>query len=163
MSQRVLRRAAPYNQSMDAIRLVALSLATLAAGCGTADPEAEIRALLSAAEQAAEARDTGFFRDLIGSAYRDSRGHDRDQLVNLLRGLFIANQRVEIVSRVDAVQLEGTDAARAVVHAGMLGQRAGAELLGGMNADLYRFELELVNDDGEWQIIGATWDRGVGD
>jgi hypothetical protein len=148
---------------MDAVRLVALSLAVLGAGCGTADPDAEIRAVLAAAEQAAEARDTGFFRDLIGSGYRDSRGNDRDQLINLLRGVFIANQRVEIVSRIDTVALEGADAARAVVHAGMLGQRSGAELLGGMNADLYRFELELVNNDGEWQIIGATWGRAVGD
>ena len=54
-------------------------------------------------------------------------------------------------------------AARAVVHAGMLGQRSGAELLGGVDADLYRFELELVNEGGEWRIIGADWDRALGD
>jgi hypothetical protein len=138
-------------------------LAALGAACSTPDPEAEIRALLAAAEQAAEARDTGFFRDLISAGYRDARGNDREQLVNLVRGLFIANQRVEIVSRIDTVELEGDDAARAVVHAGMLGQRAGAALLSGVAADLYRFELELVNDGGEWQIIGATWDRAAGD
>jgi hypothetical protein len=148
---------------MNAMRLAALSLVVLGAGCSAADPEAEIRALLVAAEQAAEARDTGFFRGLIGAGYRDARGNDREQLVNLVRGLFIANQRVEIVSRIDAVEIEGTDAARAVVHAGMLSQKAGAELLGGVNADLYRFELELVNDGGDWQIIGATWSRGVGE
>ena len=76
---------------------------------------------------------------------------------------FIANQRIEIVSRVDEIVLEGADAARAVLHAGMLGQRSGAELLAGVDADLYRFELELVNDGGEWQIIGANWDRALGE
>jgi hypothetical protein len=80
-----------------------------------------------------------------------------------VRGYFIANQRIEIVSRVDEIVLQGTDAARAVVHAGMLGQRSGAALLGGVDADLYRFELELVNDGGEWRIIGADWDRALGD
>jgi len=105
----------------------------------------------------------GFFRDLIGPAYLDSRGNDRDQIIGLLRGYFIANQKVEVVSRVDEVVLEGQDAAHAIVHAGMLGQRAGAELLGGIDADLYRFELELVNDGGEWQIIGATWGRALGE
>jgi hypothetical protein len=148
---------------MNAMRLAALSFVVLGAGCGATDPEAEIRALLAGAELAAESRDTGFFRDLIGTGYRDARGNDREQIVNLVRGLFIANQRVEVVSRIDTVELEGTDAARAVVHAGMLSQRAGAELLGGVKADLYRFELELVNDGGAWQIIGATWSRAVGE
>ena len=148
---------------MTMLRLTAALLTTALVGCSTSDPEAEIRELLAAAEQAAEARDTGFFRDLIGTSYRDARGNDREQLVNLVRGLFIANQRVEIASRIDAVELEGADAARAIVYAGMLGQRAGAELLGGMSADLYRFELELVNDGGDWQIIGATWRRAAGE
>lgn len=148
---------------MTMLRLTAALLTTALTGCSTSDPEAEIRELLAAAEQAAEARDTGFFRDLIGTSYRDARGNDREQLVNLVRGLFIANQRVEIASRIDAVELEGADAARAIVYAGMLGQRAGAELLGGMSADLYRFELELVNDGGDWQIIGATWRRAAGE
>ena len=148
---------------MHMLRLTAVLLATVIAGCSADDPEGEIRALLAAAEQAAEDRDTGFFRDLIGTSYRDARGNDREQVLNLVRGLFVANQRVEIVSRIDAVELEGTDAAHAIVYAGMLGQRAGAELLGGMTADLYRFELELVNDGGEWQIIGATWRRAAGE
>ena len=36
-------------------------------------------------------------------------------------------------------------------------------VLQGVDADLYRFELELVNDDGAWRIIGATWSRAVGE
>jgi hypothetical protein len=135
----------------------------LVSGCGTPDPETEIRAFLAAAEQAAEARDTGFFREALGAGYRDARGNDHERLVSSIRGYFLVNQRIEVVSQVDEVVLEGSDAARAVVHAGMLGQRNGASLLGGVEADLYRFELELVNDDGEWRIIGATWDRALGD
>jgi hypothetical protein len=148
---------------MKALGLVLATCSAFVAGCGSSDPETEIRALVTAAEQAAEARDTGFFRAVIGSAYRDSRGNDRDQTVNLLRGLFVANQKIEVVSRIDSVELQGTDAARAVVHAGMVGQRAGASLLGGLDADLYRFELELVNDGGDWQIIGATVERARGE
>jgi hypothetical protein len=105
----------------------------------------------------------GFFRDLVGAGYRDSRGQDRTELLRMLQGYFIANQRIEIVSRVDEVAVEGSDAARAVVYAGLLGQRSGAELLAGVDADLYRFELELVNDDGEWRIIGADVNRALGE
>jgi len=158
----LLRRPAPYNRRMKTPSLAATVAAVLAAGCGSTDPEVEIRAVLAAAEGAAESRDAGFFADLVAESYRDSHGNDRDQLVRTVRGLFLANQRIEVVSRVDEIVLEGADAARAVLHAGMLGQRSGAELLAGVDADLYRFELELVND-GEWQVIGAKWNRALGE
>lgn len=148
---------------MKATPAVISLLAICAAGCGAGDSEAEIRRRLEAAEEAAEARAAGFFADLIGAAYRDSRGNDRDELLRAVRGYFISNQRIEIVSRVDEVVLEGSDAARAVVQAGMAGQRTGATLLGGLDADLYRFELELVHERGDWRIIGAKWSRAQGD
>jgi hypothetical protein len=139
-----------------------LLAATVVSGCGASDPEAEIRALLAAAEEAAEARDAGFFGDLLTDGYRDTHGNDRDAAMRMVRGYFLANQRVEIVSRVDEVVLEGKDAARAVVHAAMVGQRTGAGF-GGVDGDLYRFELELVNDGGDWRIIGADFDRALGE
>jgi hypothetical protein len=158
-----LQRGGYYNRGMRGLLSGGVVGAALAMGCAASDPEVEIRALLAAAEEAAEARDVGFFGDALGEAYRDARGNDRDEALRTLRGFFIANQRVEVVSRVDEIALEGTDAARAVVHAGLVGQRAGGALLGGVGGDLYRFELELVNDDGEWRIIGAKWSRGLGE
>lgn len=144
-------------------RIVAFALAMSLCACAPSDPEAEIRALLVAAEEAAEARDARFFADLLGESYRDARGNSRDEIVRTLRGYFIANQRVEVVSRIDEIVLEGRDAARATVHAGLVGQRAGATLLGGLDAELYRFDLELVNDGGEWRIIGARWRSAIGE
>jgi len=142
--------------------MLVVSFAALA-GCGGSDPEAAVRARLEAAEAAAEARDAGFFGDLIATSYSDSRGNDRAAVMRLVRGYFLANQRVEIVSRVDDVRLMGDDAAEAVVYAGIAGQRSGAERLGGIGVDLYRFDLELVSEGGEWQIIGARWARAIGE
>ena len=158
-----LREAPLYNRAMKASGIASALAAALTTGCGSSDPEAEIRALLTAAEEAAEARDVGFFGNALGAAYRDRRGQDRDEVVRTLRGYFIANQRIEIVSRVDEIVLEGADAARAVVHAGMVGKRAGSTLIDGVEADLYRFELELVNNGRDWQIIGADVRRAMGD
>lgn len=132
------------------------------AGCGTSDPEAAIRKRLADAEAAAEARDTGFFRDLLAEGYRDDRGNGRDDLINRLRGYFLTHSSIEIVSRVDEVTFTGADAARVVVHAGMLGQRAGEPVLLGTEGELYRIGLDLVDDGGEWRVIGASWDRGLG-
>ena len=147
---------------MKALGLVS-ALAVLAAGCGASDPEAEIRALLAAAEEAAEARDVGFFGGALADDYRDARGNDRAEMLRKLRGYFIANQRIEILSRVDEIVVESDGSARAVVHAGMVGRRAGAELIDGIDADLYRFELTLVNDGAEWQVASADFRRAVGE
>ena len=147
---------------MKALGLVS-ALAVLATGCGASDPEAEIRALLAAAEEAAEARDVGFFSGALADGYRDARGNDRDEMLRRLRGYFIANQRIEILSRVDEIVVEGDGSARAVVHAGMVGRRAGAELIDGIDADLYRFELTLVKDGAEWQVASADFRRAVGE
>jgi hypothetical protein len=148
---------------MKTAAIAPLLAAALVAGCGAGDPEAEVRALLAAAEEAAEARDAGFFADALGAGYRDTRGRSRDEAIRTVRGFFIANQRIEIVSRVDEIVLEGADAARAVVHAGLVGQRAGGGVIDGIEADLYRFDLELVNEDGHWRIIGADFERSLGD
>src|SRR5688500_6157191 len=80
---------------------LACALAILGTSCAADDPEAKIRALLAAAEAAAEDRDIGFFRDVLGESYRDARGNDREEMLRKLRGYFIANQRIEIVSRVE--------------------------------------------------------------
>jgi hypothetical protein len=148
---------------MKAAYTLAVSTIAVIAACATSDPETEIRELLAAAEQAAEERDAGFFADLLDDAYRDARGNDRDEALRSVRGYFIANQRIELVSRVDEVLIEGADAARAVVHVGMLGRRAGAALVEGLDADLYRFELELVKGASEWRIIGARFERALGE
>ena len=71
------------------------------------------------------------------------------QAIGTIRGYFIAHSGIEIVSRVEDVTLTSAEAARAVVHAGLVGQRAGEPLLGGVEGELYRIELELVEDAGE--------------
>lgn len=149
---------------MHTVRALGIAcVAVFAAACGPADSTAEIRELLAGAGKAAEQRDTGYFRDLLGKSYRDARGNDRDEMLRFIRGYFLTHSHIEVVSRIDSVELEGRDAAHAVLHAGLLGHRAGESLLGGVQGDLYRVELELVAQDGAWQVIGANWRSQVGD
>jgi len=119
--------------------------------------------LLADAEAAAEARNGGFFRDLIAPSYRDSRGNDRDQMLNLIRGYFLAHSSIEVVMTIDEIVLEGADAARIDVRAGLLGQRAGQSLLGGVDGDLQHVRLELIKEDSDWRVIGTNWRPAVGE
>ncbi len=142
---------------------VAAALATAVAfgGCGGTDPNAELKELIAAAETAAEERDGGFFRDLIAPSYQDTRGRDRDELLNSIRGYLLAHSNIEIITHVDEIVIEGADAARVVVRAGMVGQSAGQPLLSGIEGQLYRIELKLMNDD-SWRVIEASWQPAMG-
>jgi hypothetical protein len=129
--------------------------------CSAEDPAAALTGLVQSAAAAAEARDTGHFRDLIAPSYTDVRGNDRDRLINLIRGYFLAHPSVEVIARLESAELLGSDAAELVVLAGVLGRRPG-ELLAGFDGRVYRLKLELALDDGDWQIIGARWERSLG-
>ena len=131
------------------------------AACGSEDPDAALRALIDRAEVAAEERDTGFFRGVLSDRYADRRGNDRDRVIATLRGYFLTHQSIEMVTRVESVSLTGADAAEVVLHAGILGRREGASLIGGLDGELYRIELELINQSGDWQVIGANWERSL--
>lgn len=136
-------------------------IALLAFGCTAQDPATVIEQLIEETEVAAESRDTGHFRRLIAESYVDARGNDREQLINLIRGYFLANQSIDVLRRIESVELRGDDAAEVVVLAGVLARRPGAGLLGGFDGRVYRLELELVENGGDWQVIGATWERSL--
>ena len=127
-------------------------------GCAAPDPDEELRALVENAEAAAEARNTGFFRELVAESYVDAGGRRREDVVDLIRGYFFVNAVVEVVNRIESVELVGEDAATVTLQTAVLGRGQGASVLA-TDAHLYRIELELVRDGGDWRVIGAQWER----
>jgi hypothetical protein len=117
-----------------------------------------LRALIERAEAAVEARDTGFFRSLISADYADRRGQDRDDVVNMLRAYFLLNQRIEVVNRIEAIELFGDDAASVKLQTAAVGLAEGRSILG-IDGDFYRIELELGREGDGWRVIGADWNR----
>ena len=143
------------------VRVALLAVALALAACAREDPEASLARVIASAEAAAEARDTGYFRALIAPSYADHRGNDRDRLIDVIRGYFFANPRVDVVTRIEETELLGDDAARIVVLAGLLGRREGSGMLGGFDGRLYHLELELVLRGSDWRVIGARWERAL--
>lgn len=129
----------------------------LAVGCTPPDREAEVRAFIDEAVAAAESRSHGFFRVHLDDAYTDTSGRTRDEMLGLVRGYFLVNQRVEVLSRIERIELDGDDFAVAVLQAALIGSRGGLDI----DADWRRVELELARDGGTWTVIGASWDRVV--
>lgn len=132
-----------------------LSTVLLFACGGAGDtPEAELREWLERAEAAAEAKDRPALTDMISGAYADTRGNDRDALDRLFRLYFLRTQRVALLTDINEIAVSGGTAATMTVTVGMAGTTGGTF---GIDADAYRFELELESDGDEWLLIGARW------
>lgn len=130
------------------------------AGCGDgATPEDEIRALVDAAELLAEERDASGLRDLIADDYGDANGRSAADIRTILHGYLIAHPSISLLTRIDSIELEGSEMASVAVTVGMLGREAAGQSDWSLAGDIYRFDLRLARDDDEWRMIRAGWQQ----
>jgi hypothetical protein len=126
------------------------------AACGPAGtPEDEIRALVDEVEQLAEARDAGELRAMIADDYRDAGGRDASDIRNLLHAWLVAHPSVNLLTRIDSIELEGTEQARVQVTIGMLGREAKGDSDWDLAADIERLDIRIARDGGDWRVVGA--------
>lgn len=142
---------------MRLIHSVAVAILLAVSGCSPPDDEAELRELLAAMESAAEARDTGFFRGLIAESYIDASGRRRDEIIDSIRGFFFVNSSVEVVTRVERIEVVADEVAEIGLQAAVIGNSGRGVL--GRDADFYTLDLELARTGSDWQVIGASWER----
>jgi len=143
---------------MPILRAVSLAFAVaLAAACGKDNaPEEEIRALVDEAEAAAEARDAEALRDLVADDYADPAGRDAGDIRKYLHGYLALHPSLNLITRIDSIELEGTEMARVEVTVGMLGRTAGDDAGWDLAGDIYRLDLRVAREDGgDWRLIRA--------
>lgn len=122
-------------------------------------PEEKIRALVAQAQTAAEARDVSGLRTLIAENYADAQGNDRKAVETLLRFTLLQNQSIHLFTRIRDLRVIGPEQATLSVAAAMAGRAiANAGELAGLNANLYRFDLDLVRQGEEWRVQRAVWE-----
>ena len=142
-----------------AITIAAL-LALLTAACGGAPPtpEQQIRALLGEIERASRERDVRTLKGVISEGYRDAHGRTRQELSSLISYHHLRHEQVYLFTRLEELQLPQPGAASLVVLAAMAGSPAASlEALRDLRADVYRFRLDLRDEDGAWRIVSADW------
>lgn len=114
-----------------------------ACGARTSDEE-QVRAVIDAAEVAAEERDASDVLEHITSDYSDSNGFDRAQLQNFLRAYFLANPKIELLVRIESLEFPVAGLGRARIGVGALPS--------GDNATL---DVEFRQEDGHWRVARA--------
>lgn len=139
--------------------LVWVVLALAACSRDASSPETEIRALVAQAQTAAEERKVGDLRALIADDYTDAHGYDRKTVENLIRLHVLRNQSIHLFMRIGAIAFPQPDRATVRVAVAMAGRPvASAGELVGVNADLYRFDLNLIRRGGAWRVQRAAWE-----
>ncbi len=142
------------------IFLLSVALFTGACSSGRDSPEAQVRALLTQAEAAAEKKESGVLRQLFSEKYSDSQGQDKKAVEAMLRYYFLRNQSIHLFTRIRQISFPQPDVAQADVMVAMAGQPiSDAEELERLRADLHRFDITLARENGEWKVMRAEWRR----
>ena len=139
------------------LRRLALLVILACSGCGSSSaPEEQIRTLVDEAEAFAEERDASALRDLVADDYADASGRDAAEIRNLLHGWLVAYPSVNLLTRIDSIELEGTELARVQVTIGMLGREAKGKSDWDLAADVERLDIRLARDGSDWRVIAAS-------
>jgi len=141
-------------------RLTLLCLLLAVAGCGhRSTPEEQVRAVVAAAETAAEARDGRALSALVADDYRDGQGRGADEVRRILRGTLFARESIHLLVRIHDIRFQGTDLARVRASVAMVGRGAGDDDAWALAADVYEVDVSLAREDGDWRAVRASWRR----
>lgn len=112
---------------------------------------------MAAAEESAESRDASALKDLVADDYQDPSGRTAADIRAYVHGWLLAHPSVHLLTRVDSIEIEGTEQARLAVTVGMLGREASADSGWDFAGDVWRFDLSLARDGDGWRVIRAGW------
>ncbi|HEX7507442.1 MAG TPA: hypothetical protein VF550_11765 [Polyangia bacterium] len=137
-----------------------IALVLAAPGCRRVrlSPEEQVRKAIDAVVKAVSERNIKPVAAAISAAYSDREGNDKKQIVSLVRVQFLLHPNLYLVTKVTALECPEPIQANVVVYAAMASVPAGVlPDLRNLSADVYRFELTLVDEDGTWRVHRAEW------
>jgi outer membrane biogenesis lipoprotein LolB len=149
-------------KKLSIIKLLSVSLLLLTSCSQDANsPEEQIQSTISAMEAAVEQRSLDSVRELVSSEYKDEWNGSRRAALRSLMFYFQGHQSIHLLTRTSDIQItDDGKRAIAIVYVGMAGKPVEeSEVLIDMNADLYRFDVDLLADGDEWRVSSARWQR----
>jgi hypothetical protein len=121
-------------------------------------PEDPVRSWLAEAERASRERDIGAMKDLISRSYRDRHGRTQEDVHGIITFQYFRQNSVYLLTRIESLDLPAPSRARLTVLGAMAGSPLeGPASLRQVRADVYRFELELVDEGDQWRVVSGDW------
>jgi hypothetical protein len=135
-------------------------VALTATGCRRSrlSPEEQVRKAIDAVVAAVRERDIKPVAASVSGQYADSEGNDKKQIVSQVRVQFLLHPNLYLIAKITSVECPEPGQASVVVYAAMASVPAGVMPdLRNLSADVYRFDLMLVDEDGTWRVRRAAW------
>lgn len=146
------------------IRVSAVLLCALLCACGgePSSPEAQIKAVITQMEQAAEQRKRRDLSEHVSDSYRDEYG-DKNALNNIFRAYLLRNQSINIFTVIHSMQAVSAQQYHVELSAFMAAKGVDVESAAGrLKADSHRFSVTFVDEsagEGDWKVRSAVWKR----
>jgi hypothetical protein len=148
----------PGVKSVRRIILLCLILLLIQACSDDSSPEDQIRRFIDSGVQAAEARSVDDLSELLHANFVDQQGHNGKQLARLLRAYFFRHKNIHLFSRIDNIEMLSANQASVSLYVAMASTViSDVSALSSLSARIYRFELQLVKQDG-WLLRHASWE-----
>lgn len=141
-----------------------MALILLGSGCSSdITTEDRIRAVIGLVEEAAEERSATEVSKHISVNYKDRYHASKRAVARALLGYFHQHRSIHLLTRVTTLEFEaGNRAAGAVVYVAMAGVPVeSVEALVSVQANLYRFDIQLLEEEGAWKVNSATWRKAT--
>lgn len=129
-------------------------------------PEEQVRATITALEEAAEERSSSAFMQHISPEYADLDGRSWDDIQRIVQVQYIRNQNIHLF--VDIAQLEVSGDTASVELSVFMAARAAdlapnklANTLKSLRANSHHFSVVFAANasDGDWQVVSVAWRR----
>lgn len=142
--------------------LLGLILVVTACADDPGTPEAQVRAVIESAREAAEEQSTRGVMRHVSERYRDDDGRDKTDLRNRLRLYLMQQESLSLAITIESVELRTAARAEARMEVELAGSAADRlrSMSGVGSRPLHLTASFDLEEDGEWRVIRAEWSRG---
>jgi len=144
------------------VSLIALGVAASACRQARLSPEQRVRQAIDVVVKAVRERDIKPVAATVSAEYSDREGNDKKQIVSQVRLQFLLHPNLYLYAKITSVECPEPIQAQVVVYAAMASVPAGVVPdLRALSADVYRFDLTLIDEDGTWRVRRAEWTPAI--
>ena len=127
--------------------------------CGEdSSPEKQIENFVNKGVELVEQRDLVGIRDLVSKNYKDEKQRGRHEIVQIATAYIWRYKNIHIFTKAKNLHFPDSIKAELQLYVAIADLPIlSAESLRDLKTRLYRFDLELAKEEGDWRIIKVSW------
>lgn len=125
-------------------------------------PESILADYADSIEEAAESGNARKIRSLISQNYRDEKQRTAKEISTVVSGYLLHNKSIHILKKITEVKQLSDRSISATILAAVSGTPlSDVSFLSRSNADIYWFEIVIVDEDETWRLASSSWRQAL--